>query len=166
MYKKVLVAVDASERSVKMAEHAVQLNQAGVIGKINLVHVVLEANEEKPRWPGEYGIELVPGRPANLETRLVVESKLAPVLDVFEEAGVAVDLQVLVGEPVEVICKLAQEGDYDLVIVGSRGLNRLEGLLMDSISSRVLAAAGCPVMVLNPIPKAEPVVPENQFWEF
>lgn len=166
MYKKVLMAVDASPQSMKTAEHVVEMVKNGIIGKITLVNVVPEAKEEKPRWPGEFGAEVAPMRPVNLETRFAVESRLAPVLDIFEAAGVAAELQILLGKPSEVICSLATEGNYDLVITGSRGLNHLEGVLMESTSARILSSAGCPVMVFNPIPKTVPVVPANQLYEF
>ncbi|NPV90020.1 MAG: universal stress protein [Firmicutes bacterium] len=165
MYKKVLMAIDATPETEKTAEHVAEMVKNGLIGRLTLVHAVLEPNERKPRWPGEFGVEVETVRPVTLETRFAVEGKLAHVLDIFEAEGVAVDLQILVGKPEEVILHLTADGGYDLVITGSRGLNHLEGVLMGSVSSKILAQAGCPVMVFNPVPRdlAPPRAPE--FYE-
>lgn len=166
MYKKALMAVDATPETARTAEHVVEMVKNGLIGKLTLVHAVQEPNEKKPRWPGEFGVEVEPVRPVSLGTRFTVEGKLSHVLDIFETEGVAVDLQILVGKPDEVILNLTAQGEYDLVVTGSRGLNHLEGVLMGSVSTRVLAQAGCPVMVFNPVPRdvARPEVPA--FYEF
>ena len=47
------------------------------------------------------------------------------------------------GEPVEEILKCAQEDKADLIVVGSRGLGDLKGLLMGSVSHKVCHLATC-----------------------
>jgi nucleotide-binding universal stress UspA family protein len=52
------------------------------------------------------------------------------------------------GEPSEEILRVADEGDYDLVVVGSRGLGRLGSLMLGSVSKDVVAGSPRPVMVV------------------
>jgi nucleotide-binding universal stress UspA family protein len=51
------------------------------------------------------------------------------------------------GDPAEQIVSEAQAGEYDLVVVGSRGRGPVGRLLLGSVSTEVVAAAPCPVLV-------------------
>lgn len=56
---------------------------------------------------------------------------------------------VEVGSPGKVINRIAQEKGCDLILMGSRGLNVLENIVLGSVSQYVLAHAPCPVMVVR-----------------
>ena len=43
----------------------------------------------------------------------------------------------------------AQAEKFDLIVMGSRGLGQLEGLLLGSVSDRVLHQAKIPVMIIR-----------------
>jgi nucleotide-binding universal stress UspA family protein len=51
------------------------------------------------------------------------------------------------GDPGSVIVKAAE--DADLVIVGSRGLNSFQRILLGSVSSKVVHRAPCDVLVVR-----------------
>jgi nucleotide-binding universal stress UspA family protein len=53
------------------------------------------------------------------------------------------------GDPADVICERAAARDVDLIVVGSRGLNLLERLLLGSVSSAVVERATCSVLVVR-----------------
>ena len=48
----------------------------------------------------------------------------------------------------EIIMETAGRDDTDLIIVGKRGRTRLTGLLLGSVSQRLISAARCPVIVV------------------
>jgi len=50
------------------------------------------------------------------------------------------------GDPAEEILKTAEEADVDLIVVGSRGLRGIKGVL-GSVSRNVLTHAKCPVLI-------------------
>ena len=54
-----------------------------------------------------------------------------------------------VKKPAEEIVKLTRERDVGLVVVGSRGLGRLQYALQGSVSSTVVREADCPVLVIR-----------------
>jgi nucleotide-binding universal stress UspA family protein len=54
------------------------------------------------------------------------------------------------GDPANVICQRAAELGIDLVVVGSRGLGRLNRLFLGSVSSAVAARAPCSVLIVRP----------------
>lgn len=47
------------------------------------------------------------------------------------------------------ITDIAKERKVDLIILGSRGLSEVKGLLLGSVSNKVLQHAECPVLVVK-----------------
>lgn len=82
---------------------------------------------------------------AQLETdrRAMVEEVLAPLRDRFPE--VEVDVEVVRGPVVMTLRDLAE--DWDVLVVGSRGLGGIRGRLLGSVSQRMMRTAPCPVLV-------------------
>jgi len=64
-----------------------------------------------------------------------------------EGAGIEVELQLIVGSPIQV---LGAEADRaQLMVLGDRGLTRVEGLLVGSVAIGMTAHASCPVVVVR-----------------
>jgi nucleotide-binding universal stress UspA family protein len=65
-------------------------------------------------------------------------------------AGDDVELatEIAVGHPAEQIVHKAETENFDLIILGRRGLSRFERWRLGSVSERVLRYAHCPVMVI------------------
>ncbi len=53
------------------------------------------------------------------------------------------------GDPSAETVRAAREGKADMVIVGARGLSQVSGIVLGSVSERVLHAAPCPVTVVR-----------------
>jgi nucleotide-binding universal stress UspA family protein len=51
------------------------------------------------------------------------------------------------GDPTEEIIRAAAARKVDMIVVGSRGLGRLGGLLLGSVAQKVVTHAPCPVLV-------------------
>ena len=60
------------------------------------------------------------------------------------------------GKVADAIVRAIDEFGPELVVMGSRGLTDLEALVQGSVSHRVLAAAGCPVLVIRDSASLEP----------
>ncbi|RVH85207.1 universal stress protein, partial [Sinorhizobium medicae] len=60
-----------------------------------------------------------------------------------------VDVRVEPGDYAETILAVADEVDADLIVVGSRGLGGLRGLLVGSVSQKVVQHADCSVLVVR-----------------
>jgi len=52
-------------------------------------------------------------------------------------------------DPPHVILKTAEEGGFDCIAMGSRGAGGAKAWLLGSVSSRVIAEASCPVLVVK-----------------
>lgn len=60
---------------------------------------------------------------------------------------VEVAYEVVEGDPVDTILELARARDVDLIVVGSRGLGAVRGLVLGSVSNAILHQADRPVLV-------------------
>jgi nucleotide-binding universal stress UspA family protein len=63
--------------------------------------------------------------------------------------GVSVSFLVWQGEPGPAIVEAAQAEAADLVIVGTRGRNRVERFVLGSVSDHVVRHAHCPVLIVR-----------------
>lgn len=136
-FRKILVPIDGSDHSRRAFEYALGLAES------QGAHVVLL--NSYPRIP-----MLIGGEAREQLVRQCVkqsEKVLAPHAAKLRALGVEPVLVIREGKPGDVIVDEAADGDYDLVIMGSRGLSGLEGLLMGSATHKVLSAARCPVLV-------------------
>ena len=52
------------------------------------------------------------------------------------------------GDQARQLIQIAERQNADLIIVGSRGRGRLEGLLLGSVSQKVAALAPCPCLIV------------------
>jgi nucleotide-binding universal stress UspA family protein len=133
------VAFDGSPESRIALRHAIALAEAAgaTLRLIAAVEpLVFPAFANVPA--GNTYVEIIRARRELLE-RTVDEAA----------AGLAGELQpevrVVEGEAVEAICEVA--GDVDVLVAGSRAWGPVRRVLLGSVSSRLLRAAPCPVLV-------------------
>jgi nucleotide-binding universal stress UspA family protein len=67
----------------------------------------------------------------------------------LSERGIEAEAVEAQGDPGAVIVEAAKDADADLVVVGSRGLNPIERILLGSVSSKVVHRAPCDVLVVR-----------------
>jgi len=67
----------------------------------------------------------------------------------FKAAGLDADGVVENGDPEVKIIELAAARGADLIVMGTRGRNTFEKMLMGSVTERVLSASTCPVMTVR-----------------
>jgi nucleotide-binding universal stress UspA family protein len=53
------------------------------------------------------------------------------------------------GDPKDIVCKVAEELDADLIIMGSRGLKRIQSILENSVSQYVFQLASRPMLLVK-----------------
>jgi len=63
----------------------------------------------------------------------------------------AIEYDILEGDPAETLADYAKEKNCDLIVVGRRGMGRVERALLGSVSSRLVSLAqGVDVLVVEP----------------
>ncbi|MFO7783159.1 MAG: universal stress protein [Thermodesulfobacteriota bacterium] len=135
----ILLPVDGSEHSDRAASYAVDLAKAVGSGII-LVH----CHRRFPSVLGEPYYQKV-------VTDIIEEGNklLEPYRDMIRKAGVSFTERLLERPAGGAILEVAQTEACDMVVMGSRGRTDLEGLLLGSVTHRVLEAAPCPVLVVR-----------------
>jgi len=53
------------------------------------------------------------------------------------------------GRPADEIVKTAKEENFDLIVMGHRGLGRVKEFFLGSVSDRVADEAHCPVLIVK-----------------
>ncbi len=74
---------------------------------------------------------------------------MSPVTKFLERHGVAAKCIWKTGKPGELIAKLADDGKFDLVVMGSHGHGALMNLVVGSVATQVLAGCKVPVLVVR-----------------
>ena len=69
----------------------------------------------------------------------------------FKALGVtALNSKVLMGDVAEQIIDYAISGQGNLIVMGTHGYKGLEKIMFGSIADKVVKAAPCPIMTVNP----------------
>jgi len=63
-----------------------------------------------------------------------------------QDLGVKFEHRLIAGDPAGAICRLAEELDVDLIIMGTHGRTGLSRLVMGSVAEAVVRRATCPVL--------------------
>ena len=67
----------------------------------------------------------------------------------LDAAGSFHTTHIHVGQPAEVIAKVAGELACDLIIMGTHGRSGMAGLVTGSVANRVLFLVNCPVLLVK-----------------
>ncbi len=135
--KKILVAVDGSEPSVKAAQLALELATA-TGATLTAVYSVMPV-----MMPGEVPFTVV----NQVIAAEVARGKLL-LAEVKDRLGnPKMGTVELEGAAAETIARLAEEEGYDLVVVGSRGRNAVARVLLGSVADRLVHVCKKPVLV-------------------
>ncbi|MEH7381503.1 universal stress protein [Bacillus sp. JJ1533] len=139
MYNKILLAADGSEHSKRAADHAIMISNANPYAKIEIVYVV-DPNKVKSdvleNWNAPDIGDSRRFRLKDIEKRI-------------RNSGIAYELIFLHGEPGPTIVSYANKNKFDLIIIGSRGLNVLQEFVLGSVSHKVAKRANCPVLIVK-----------------
>ncbi|MEN6620691.1 MAG: universal stress protein [Smithella sp.] len=143
-YKKILMPIDGSKNSLRALANAVALARS-FEAEISILYVSV-LSQQVPLYDQVKGAKI----PANVSTDPVNFAKtiLAEAIKQVPE-GIQVQTCNELGEPRIVITDFAQQNGYDIVVMGSRGLGTVSGLLLGSVSTYVVHHSPCPVLVVK-----------------
>jgi nucleotide-binding universal stress UspA family protein len=81
--------------------------------------------------------------------RELSEKELKPARKLLDSAGVKHDIVIRTGRVAQEIVACANEGKFDLIVMGAKGRSAIADLLLGSVAQRVLATAKQPVMLVK-----------------
>lgn len=136
---KIAVAIDGSDNAIRAAKHAIMLAQHLPDAHIEIIFVA-DFNKAKNE-------RLLSQSPESLALKR--KQKVHPVLALAEEAGVKTKVTMLKGNPSQELIKYVNEWDVDQLIIGSRGLNTFQEMVLGSVSHKVMKHVNCPVTIVK-----------------
>lgn len=136
MFENVVLALDGSDQSDDALAYATEIAKEHR-SKLHVVHVV----------------EVLVGRGGgmlHLNAR-EIKARIAEHVHELREAGIDADLEIrsaVVGRCGNVIARVAAEREADVIITGSRQHSGFAGMLLGSVTQRLLHLADCPVLII------------------
>ncbi|RDY70062.1 universal stress protein [Halobacillus trueperi] len=140
MFNKILLATDGSDHSFRAIDQAVKMVEPYKEHvHIDLIYAV----------DGETSKEDVLNYGDSHTATAKRKEKFLETVDTVKEKGVSSEIIILHGEPAEVLTDYANEHDYDCVVIGSRGRNKLQTLILGSVSHKLVKYIQKPVIVVK-----------------
>lgn len=142
MFKKILVATDASEYSRRALITALELASTSG-GEVELLFVMYI---REPYWGynAAYSV-LVPKEQIEEAGAFALEATLEGI----DVGDVTLMKKVVQGYPSTMILEEIEKETIDLVVMGSHGYGPIAGSVLGSVSQRVLQRAECPILIVK-----------------
>ena len=139
MLKNIFLAVDGSEYSLRALEYARSL-AANYRASLWLVHVFSHTSD----LLGYQDFEKLYAK-----RKSAGQAILDDALAKLSATDFEVHAELVEGSDAEAILTLAEKHDADLIVMGTRGFGAVKGLLVGSVSRKVIHLSKCPVMVVH-----------------
>lgn len=138
---KILVPVDGSDNSKRALDEALSMAK-GTGASITIIHVIdlpptvyVESQKLLDQLTAKFRQE---------SARVLGDYKA-----VAEKRGAKAEAVVMEGDPAEEIVRYANDGNFGMIVMGSRGLGKLKEIVLGSTSRKVLHNAKCPVLIVK-----------------
>lgn len=139
---KILLPVDGSDHSNRVARHVIRLVQNCTGYEILLLNV--QAPVDAPEVLGHLPVR---------EIEAMQESRggdaLAAARQLLDGAGIDYVPEVVIGPVAETIARYADTKTCDAIVMGTHGAGALKGALMGSVTTGVIHLTNCPVTVVK-----------------
>jgi len=127
---------------MKAVEAAIEMAKAGP-SEVTLLSIILDTG----------ALEWQP--PVSDKLKTLSENALSNAKALMQEEGITPHIMLSTGiSPADGIIMTAKEGNFDIIIIGSRGLTGIKKFFLGGTASKVVTYAPCSVLVVK-IPEAE-----------
>jgi nucleotide-binding universal stress UspA family protein len=149
MVKKILAAVDGSDPAQKALDYALDLAEscgAEVVILSVVPHLHLPTFSESDK-----GITARELFEVTEKMRSVHEEVLKEALAKAQSSKprLRISTKLVEGHPADEIIKLSEEGSFDLIVMGSRGLHGFSEFLLGSVTHRVADHCKIPLLIVK-----------------
>lgn len=150
--KKILVPTDFSKQAQIAIDVAVDIARHAN-AQLILMHVVEEASGTSFNITGE--VDMSRGWEDKVFTMKLIEKSKKQMMKLFEDVkatGVKVKQEVRIGTAFHGIRDIITEQKVDLVVMGTAGRTKIEGMIIGSNTEKVVRHSKCPVLTVNKKP--------------
>ncbi len=145
-FRKILAPVDFSETSVAALKYAVELAR-GFNGTVHVLHAWQAPVYLRPDltvWSGEVSATL------GDQIRHAAEDAMRDLLSKLGlDSDKAITTEIVEGAAFEKILEVAENGKFELVVLGTHGRTGLSHALLGSVAEKVVRLAKCPVLTVR-----------------
>lgn len=139
IFTKILIPVDESKHSESAVSYGASLAEMSG-GKLIIIH----CHRPVPTGLGEPNFQRAIDN-ATRESYSILEEQTA----ILKNRNVDYEEKIIGGSIAKSIKTVAETEKCDLIIMGSKGKSDLEGLVVGSVTHKVLHIADCPVLVIK-----------------
>ena len=132
-----------------MLDLAIQMAHA-FAAQVELVHVF-----ETAGYHGPAVLEAGQGKAPELQNWRTARLMVG-LLDQLAAAGLKARGRMAMGVVEEEVSRLARDGAFDLILIGSHSRQGLDRLMAASVAAALIRTAPCPVLVLPHVPEVIP----------
>ncbi len=140
---RILVPVDGTAPSHRAVKHAVTLASGCMDAHVILLNVQNRAS----LGLSEIGAEEPPDEVR--QAHRVSEKLFNKEVCACREAGISCETMAEIGPVADTIARVAREIKADQIVMGTRGLNSLSGLLMGSVTTRTVHLTDVPITLIK-----------------
>jgi nucleotide-binding universal stress UspA family protein len=153
LFQKILVPLDGSEHSLKALDEASQIAKMSS-GKLTLIHVysvqpVLMSEVPAPGYTGPPIFTSVDASRMVEAAQEIGNKILKKAEKRISATGIRVEKKLVEGHTVQEIVRAANDGNFDLIVLGARGISHIKEMLLGSVTDAVIHHAHCAVLVIK-----------------
>ena len=140
MYKRILVGYDGSDGSKLALEHAIELAK-----ELNAELWTLWARSSLPHYP-----ETVDEVEEEKEAATAFLQRLTnDILTYSKQYGIDIKAESRSGHAAQIILSFAEQGNFDLIVLGNRGHSEMWGRFLGHTADRISENAHCSVLIVR-----------------
>ncbi len=139
---KVLVPIDGSVHALRALDRVLKQIEEGRDVQVHLLNVQPQALTGHAR--AYLSKEMV-----DEYYREEAEKALQPAREKLDKAGVKYAEERLIGNPGDCIARYVKNNGIELIVMGTRGLGSVQGMLLGSVANKVLHLVDVPVTLVK-----------------
>lgn len=139
MFEIILVALDGSEQSLLALKYAKGLAEC-YHAKIIMIHAYPDTSDLRDAP----GYEKLVSQRKNFGQKIMDHAR-----NQLGDVPFEVEEDLLEGPAADTVLSVAGVRKADLIVLGTRGMGSLKGVIFGSVSNKVMHYAPCPVMVVR-----------------
>jgi nucleotide-binding universal stress UspA family protein len=140
--KNPLIPIDDSPSALRALALAIDAVRGQADGQVHVLNVQAPMLHT---WPGKLvSPDMIAAELRSKGEKLLVQPEIMALTD-----GLACVPEVRIGAAAEVIAAYAAEQGCDAIVMGTRGIGAVVGLVMGSVAQRVVHLAGVPVTLVK-----------------
>jgi len=139
---KILAPIDGSSNARRVVDYLIQTAANLQDVQITLVNVrePVNAPEVGRFWKADQILDF-----QQKEGDLLLQ----PARDRLEAGGIRTSAEVLIGEIAPAIAEYAKKHDFNMIVMGTRGMSAIANLLMGSVATKVVHLSDVPVALVK-----------------